>query len=207
MSGLALEPGERVLWEGRAAVGDRAIPLREAATVTTVIVGGTSLVMLVLARDAPEIAATAIGGLALVGVWTIAIVALARWIGPHHVESMVLSVGLVGLGGTWATDMSRLGWEGALEAFGPDRIAIFGVMLGLPALRMALDVGRRLRVTYVVTDRRVASLQGDVVLWVEPRGTVRRGAPEHDPCVVIGARTLFLRGDDPARVIDAVTNG
>lgn len=189
-SALPLEPGERVLWEGRPGFGApwhevRKI-LQTGFLVWTVGVGLWSLFVLVpillgLAAGRGEEGAGVAVALATLGVavwWAVMLTpfvgafVLARVVGPYLVSLLVLGVFGPMFVLEWLWRVSRHGWEGALARFDAESLCWFTLLVGLPLLRIAVGVAGRLNLLYVVTDRRAAALRtgaaGARLLWTAP---------------------------------------
>ena len=89
------------------------------------------------------------------------------------------------------------------------------LLVGLPTVKLALGVTRRLSLLHVITDRRVAELTtrragSPRLLWEAPRHDLRVERTWRSPRghLVVGTgsarRTLRVRDDDPARVLEDV---
>lgn len=192
LAALPLEPGERVLWQGRPGFGApwrevRGV-LRGGLTVWLVGTGAVTGVMLFLTlfnvassgADQPlGVAAWVALSALVIGAWWGCVVApfvvamvLARLVGPYHLSLLALSVCGPIHALVWATMVMSRGWAGALARLRPEDFAAALLLVGLPLLRIAVGVLGRLSLTYVVTDRRAASIRagsfGARLLWTAP---------------------------------------
>jgi hypothetical protein len=206
---LPLAPGERALWQGRAALGAPWPPL-----VLLLLVGSAPLIIgaavalgcvVQLSPDDVEralgltIATMMIASIVCAAVITACLA--ARFVGPFHVSLTMLA-----LGGTvfvlfWINAVSRVGWGGAVARLKTDDLVASAVFIGLPLARVMVGVWWTLEVSYVITDRRALAVRGSRVLWQTPRVGLRVERSH----LVVGERWLRLRDDDPARVLDAVS--
>lgn len=192
LTALPLEPGERVLWQGRPGFG---APWREVRDVLRggftvwfagVCVGmGLMAFMTVLNVGSlrADRAIELLGGLIVVAlamsVWWgfvvalfVVVILLAKLVGPYHVSFFFLVVCGPIYATAWASMAWAHGWAGALARLGPDDFLAAFLLLGLPLLRIGVGVIRRLSLVYVVTDRRAASIRagslGARLLWTAP---------------------------------------
>ncbi|MCW8138339.1 MAG: hypothetical protein KIT58_05475 [Planctomycetota bacterium] len=192
---LDLEPGERVLWEGRPGFG---APWHEVRQVLrTALAVWAALVAIWLFPALLGALGTALADGRLLAALTLLLISfvfnavmwglfvtpialafvLARVVGPYHVSLIALCVfgPIFALG--WAGLVASHGWEGALARTGAESFVCAGVFLGLPLLRIAAGVIKRLNLVYVLTDRRAAAVHtggaDPHLLWTAP--LVHRG--------------------------------
>lgn len=202
---LRLARGERVLWQGRAAVGAAWPSYRRLALAALPLVPALAASWLVGAAPAAV--------LLLVGAWGYALVVLAaaRLLGPSYLLIMwvLLAAPIASIG--WARQLAAVGWQDAI-LHGATAIFLGATFVGLPLFFLMLEVLDRLATWFVVTDARVAAVRlggAPGVLWeqrLRPDESLRveRTWREPDGCLVIGWRRLRLRDDDPARVLETV---
>ncbi|MCO5170101.1 MAG: hypothetical protein M9894_27525 [Planctomycetes bacterium] len=217
---LPLEPDERVLWQGRAAVGAPWPSFRwlGAALLLSALVSLLGPLALDHARPG------ALHGLGVTVVFAAvplafaaAVVALSKLVGPSYGTLSWLLVAGLPLASLWAE--ARAQAPGPLALTADPGVAVFCVgALGLPGVALVLDVLRRRSTVYLVTDRRVAQVHvapwpglewvrvrfggahGDLRLersWRAPEGYLAIGPPWY-------LRALHLRDDDPAAVLDLI---
>jgi hypothetical protein len=210
----ALGPGERVLWQGRAAVGAGwpvGVILALALSAFLVVFLGALLVAPPvhhgsLGRDQVEAHAVIALGLAVV---VLAVLGGARVAGPYYVSltSLTLAGGLFAL--FWAQSVSRGGLLAPLAKLHRLDFVAFTALIALPLARIIAGALWMLEVWYVITDRRVLCVRGARTLWQTPSLGLRAERSWRAPGghLVVGERWLRLRDDDPARVLDAVSAG
>ncbi|MBX3467239.1 MAG: hypothetical protein KF878_10125 [Planctomycetes bacterium] len=204
LSLLRLDPGERVIWQGRAAVGTPG-PVRPVLAILLV-----ALLFVLGGIGAPGGEAAVVLG-AVLGLPAL-VVALGRVVGPSHAELAWLLLAAPFAVAAWLEHVSRHGPRAALERAPSDLIAP-ALLVGIPLGLTVLDVLERLNTVYVVTDSRAAAVRvwpAAVVLWERrhggPAGDLRleRGRRTRDDALVLGPRRLRLRDDDPATVLELV---
>jgi hypothetical protein len=210
---LPLEPGERALWQGRAALGApwpvrRLLGVAGGLLALGAVAGiAAAVVSLGMTPGALVIGSAPLivigGGLAVF----IGVCLAARVVGPFYISLTMLALWGPAFVIFWTNNVVRRGWNGAFGALKPDDLVACAVLLGLPFARVALGVWWGLAVEYVITDRRVVAVRGARTLWQTPRVGLRveRTPRAPDGYLVVGERWLRLRDDDPARVLDAVS--
>lgn len=192
LAALALEPGERVLWQGRPGFGAPWREVREVLrgglTVWLLGTGALTAVMLLLtlftvvAREVNEpgkvLAVLVAGALGIATWWgcvvTLFVVALvvAKLVGPYHLSLLMLCTCGPICAAVWTSMALSRGWAGALARLRPEDFLLGLALVGLPLLRIVVGVLRRLSLVYVVTDRRAAAIRagslGARLLWTAP---------------------------------------
>lgn len=203
---LRLQPGERVLWQGRAAVGapwPSAGRVLAAASLALVV-----LVLPPLALGARELA----GGLAVLVTLITAVVLVSKLVGDSYVVIGIVLVVAPTFAVVW---LDRLRSQGSAAAFSEQAIAlapVVALLVGMPLVILTVDVLQRLNTVYVITDRRVAALllHRGLIEWDEELGPA-----DSIDCVTSWdapggylvvrwqhhGRALHLRDDDPATVL------
>jgi hypothetical protein len=225
-------PGERVLWQGAAAVGASWPPvprlLRNALVCWLTPVAMVLLIGFLLNVGKPPLPGEpsrwsellgSTSRLALVvGVivaFILVTILVSKVAGPSYLTIALVLLTTPAFARSWADLVRSHGWGGALEHAGP--LLLQGaIVLGLPLALFALRLITRLDTIYVITDRRVAAVLGSrhVTLWERSRDTAWLRA-EHDwPSSRTGAhlvvstphrtRKLYLRDDDPVAVVEQV---
>lgn len=223
-----LRPGERVLWQGRVAVGAPwpALPRIVlgalgcwSALIATVLLPA----LLLWARGAGDpVTWIDLGGWAgfvggLVG-WGAGTIALSKLIGPSYLSLLWLLLTTPCLMSGWLADVQAHGWLGALARQDVGFVMTSLVWVGVPAGITVLTVLDRLQTTCVVTDRRLILVNGagrivrecsyrhgandDLRVertWRAPGGLLCAGLP-WEPHVM----ALALRDDDPVEVLAQV---
>lgn len=183
IAALSLEPEERVLWEGRPALGGswrQALPI--ARTVLLVWLAGLLLMSVVaglMTLRAPDASSEVLLGLRRwCSVWTsiaapvVVALALTRIVGPYHLSLAAVSLYLPQLALGWTATVLERGWGGALATVSRQEGCVALVLVALPLVWITLNVVWQLNLTYVVTDRRAAALRrrfgATHVLWSAP---------------------------------------
>lgn len=225
-------PGERVLWQGAAAVGASWPPvprlLRNALVCWLTPVAMFLLIGLLITVGQPPLPggpsrwsellgstsrlAVAVGAIVTLILVTILI---SKAAGPSYLTIALVIVTAPLFGRSWADLVQAHGWGGALERSGP--LLLGGALvLGLPLFLLFLRVLTRLDTIYVITDRRVAAVLGSrhVTLWERSRDDVWLSVEFDRASTRTGAhlvletpsrlRKLYLRDDDPAAVVELV---
>lgn len=214
---VALEPSERVLWQGRAAVGApwRLLPLLAGSIAVTLLVVSWFIIRATIKGlgVSPEPLFHALNDsffvlllVVTINALAIAVCAAARIVGPFYVSLSSLLLAGGSLSVWWTSAVARSGWSGALERVRGPAMIVAAVLVAAPLARVTLGVIQRLDVWYVVTDRRVVAVRAGRTQW-EERGAalgVERSWRAPRGLLVVGERRLFLRDDDPARVVDLV---
>ncbi len=213
---LGLDPGERVLWQGRAAVG-AAWP-----SFGWLAVAQGAFVLLVLAAWSGLASVAALGALgasALGAAWALSVggcgllvvIALSKVVGPSYFLIVWILVAAPAFGLPWLEEVSRQGWAGAVARTDGASVALALGFLALPIGLLALDVIERLGTSYVFTDQRVVAVCSNrkAPVWQRRLGLgdvlkLERSWREPGGCLVIGPRRLRLRDDDPERVLELV---
>jgi multisubunit Na+/H+ antiporter MnhC subunit len=209
IASLSLEPGERVLWEGRPALGEswrQAVPV--ARTVVLVWLAGLALMsavagFLILRAGAWH---EVLPGLwRWSSVWTsiaapvFAALVLTRVVGPYHLSLAAVSLYLPQLALGWTSTVFQQGWDGALASVSRREGCVALVLVALPLAWITLNVVWQLNLTYVVTDRRAAALRqrfgATQLLWSAPlvkdgqcqaRVVIPRGATSGRGSLLVG---------------------
>jgi hypothetical protein len=207
---LRLHPGERVLWQGRAAVGAPwpSVGRVLAAAFVALVV----LVVPAMALGAPREVA---GALAVLVTFVTAVVLVSKVVGDSYVVIGIVLVVAPTFAVVW---LDRLRSEGSAAAFSAQAIAlapVVALLVGMPLVILTVDVLARLNTVYVITNLRVAALllhrgliawddelgPGDridlVTSWHAPRGYLLVSWQLH-------GRELHLRDDDPATVLEDI---
>jgi hypothetical protein len=176
LTAIALAEGERVLWQGRPALG---APLAEvkrivAAGVSAWTLGVVATQVAVAAASGSVLTAlpeTALWWMLMVGPF-VAVVLLGRVVGPFHLSLTLLTLAGPALALVWASRARALGWSGALARLTARDFVVAALLLGLPLVRVAVGLVRRLNEVYVATDRRVVAVRlerdGATLLWAAP---------------------------------------
>jgi hypothetical protein len=182
IASLSLEKDERVLWEGRPALGGswrQTLPI--ARTVVLVWLAGLLVLsavagLLALRGDAPDEVVTGLWRWS--SIWSsivgpvFAALVLTRVIGPYHLSLAAVSLYLPHLAMGWTATVFQHGWGGALATLSRKEGCIAIVLVALPLVWITLNVVWQLNLTYVVTDRRAAAIRHRFgrthVLWTAP---------------------------------------
>lgn len=201
IASLTLEKDERVLWEGRPALGGswrQTLPI--ARTVVMVWLAGLLVIsviagLMLLRIEGPQGSSEVSAGLwrwssiwsSIVGPVFAALV-LTRVLGPYHLSLAAVSLYGPHLAMGWTAAVFRHGWDGALASLSRQEGCIALVLVALPLVWITLNVVWQLNLTYVVTDRRAAAVRHRFgrthVLWTTP--LVKDGQCQ--------ARVVFPRG-------------
>lgn len=223
-------PGERVVWQGPAAVGVSWPPVPRLLLIAFVwwimpvivfLLAGSVLHLAVPARLGqaspwPELlgqTAAVATGLGVLVALILATVLMSKVAGPSYLRFGLAIILTPAFGGAWFDLVQTHGLEGALER-SPPLLALGSVVLGLPLLLIVLDVFERLDTIYVITDRRVAAVLGarKTTIWEYSRSELVLVAGSdgtgHGAHVVVSmrhrSRALYLRHDDPEVVLELV---
>jgi hypothetical protein len=204
---LRLQPGEHVLWQGRAAVG---APWPSVGRVLAAAF--LALVLLVLPPMALGYREVAVA-LAVLVTFVTAVILVSKLVGDSYVVIGIVLVVAPTFAVVW---LERLRSQGSAAAFSEQSLAlapVVALLVGMPLVILTVDVLQRLNTVYVITDRRVAALllhrgliewdedlgPGDridlVTSWHAPRGYLVVRWQLH-------GRALHLRDDDPASVVE-----
>lgn len=175
LSALTLEPGERVLWQGRSGVSVPWSEVRGVArggcaawlTITSVLV--VLILFNVALRaagggldSAPQdrglaILGVIVGVALLVGVVVVPMTGalmLARAVGGHVLPLLVLAFGLPAVALVWIELVWKYGWIGAVQRLPAGWYLAAALIVALPTLRVVSTLLGRLRLVYALTDRR-----------------------------------------------------
>lgn len=204
---LRLQPGERVLWEGRAAVGapwPSVGRVLAAALVAVVVLAGGLMTF-----GAPDL----VGPLALLVTFLAALVLASKLVGPSYLVIGIVLVVAPTFAALW---FERIRSQGSAALVSEQSLALIPVavlLVGMPLLILTVDVLARLNTVYVITNQRVAAVLSHrgliewddafspgvvvdhVTSWRAPRGYLLFCWRTHH-------RELHLRDDDPAAVVE-----
>jgi hypothetical protein len=197
---IALEPGERVVWQSSPGLGEPGASPLDLAKGAAIIYLSLAAVWFVVAVVVYGLEQALVGLAALAAVVGLLLGGALghRLVGPYPLSFLVLGgAGLIGAVG-WTVAVSLAGVERALEQF--PRLVGPPALLALLALaRIAWGVTRRLRVVHVVTDRRVVRLEGGRAAWETREPDAVRGWTQ-----AVGVCTLEVDARDVERVTAAL---
>lgn len=213
---LDLAPDERVIWQGRAAVGARW-PSWPRLLVAALFVWGALVGLEAWHRGAPTEAelVRASRQLAVVPAGLLILIGGSKLVGPSYGALALAALASATFALAWQDDVARYGLGYAIERLRPGTFVAAVLFLGLPLAWIVERLTWRLGLVYVVTSRQVSAFylsdgrpwrQWTEALWV--RGSLRARLDRSWRCpegwLVVGERELDLRGEDAARALDEV---